>query len=88
MALAGIAVVARSAICVLLPPILAGMPRLPLPLRFAIALALVAPLALCMGMPFPLGLARVAREEPDFVPWAMGSERLRLGRQRGGRERS
>ena len=25
-----------------------------------------------MGLPFPLGLSRLAREAPDFVPWAWG----------------
>jgi hypothetical protein len=25
-----------------------------------------------MGMPFPLGLARVGRELPQLVPWAWG----------------
>lgn len=71
VALAGISVVALGYL-VLLPPILAAMPQLALPLRFAVALTLVAPLALFMGMPFPLGLALLAREDPDFVPWAWG----------------
>ena len=25
-----------------------------------------------MGMPFPLGIARIGRESPDLVPWAWG----------------
>jgi hypothetical protein len=25
-----------------------------------------------MGMPFPLGLSRVANDIPDFIPWAWG----------------
>ena len=25
-----------------------------------------------MGLPFPLGLTRLAREAPAFVPWAWG----------------
>ncbi|QDH71305.1 class I SAM-dependent methyltransferase [Marilutibacter alkalisoli] len=32
----------------------------------------IAPLAFAMGMPFPLGLARLARDAPAFVPWAWG----------------
>jgi hypothetical protein len=40
--------------------------------RVLISLALIAPLACCMGMPFPLGLTRLAREAPAFVPWAWG----------------
>ena len=38
----------------------------------AFALTLRAPLGLCMGMPFPLELTRVARLDPAFVPWAWG----------------
>jgi uncharacterized membrane protein len=37
-----------------------------------ISLGLIAPLACLMGMPFPLGLARVARESEDLLPWAWG----------------
>ena len=31
---------------------------------------LIAPLAFFMGMPFPLGLARVSQRAPELVPWA------------------
>ena len=34
--------------------------------------AFIAPLALAMGMPFPLGLKRVATIAPHFIPWAWG----------------
>ena len=40
--------------------------------RIAIAIVLIAPLAFCMGMPFPLGLNRLADRAPDFIPWAWG----------------
>ncbi|MCZ6912743.1 MAG: SAM-dependent methyltransferase [Proteobacteria bacterium] len=40
--------------------------------KIVIALLLIAPLAFCMGMPFPIGLGTVARKAPDFVPWAWG----------------
>ena len=33
---------------------------------------MIAPLAFAMGLPFPLGLARLARTAPAFVPWAWG----------------
>jgi hypothetical protein len=36
------------------------------------SVALIAPLAFAMGMPFPLGLKRVAEIAPDFIPWAWG----------------
>jgi hypothetical protein len=38
--------------------------------RIAISAALIAPLAFFMGMPFPLGLARVETCEARLVPWA------------------
>lgn len=44
----------------------------PLPARTALALALLAPLAFCMGMPFPLGLQRVADSRPGWIPWCWG----------------
>jgi SAM-dependent methyltransferase len=40
--------------------------------RIATAVAAIAPLAVCMGMPFPLGLARLAERAPGFIPWAWG----------------
>ncbi|QSX79357.1 polyamine aminopropyltransferase [Agrilutibacter solisilvae] len=45
-------------------------PASPLGLRAAAALVSIAPLAFAMGMPFPLGLARLARQAPALVPWA------------------
>ena len=48
---------------------LADMPTLA---KMAITLLLIAPLAFCMGMPFPLGLAQIARNNPLLVPWAWG----------------
>ncbi|MGH7570588.1 MAG: hypothetical protein ACREMK_01945 [Gemmatimonadota bacterium] len=44
----------------------------PLSTRMALAIGLLAPLALCMGMPFPLGLQRVADGRPDLIPWCWG----------------
>jgi hypothetical protein len=43
---------------------------LPWAWRAVLAVALIAPLALAMGMPFPLGLRRLARAAPRQVPWA------------------
>ena len=40
--------------------------------RIGVAILLIAPLAFCMGMPFPLGLARVGAGMPEFIPWAWG----------------
>jgi hypothetical protein len=40
--------------------------------RIAVSLGLIAPLAFGMGMPFPLGLRRLAAEAPEFIAWAWG----------------
>ena len=40
--------------------------------RIAITLLTIAPLAFCMGMPFPLGLRYAASHAPAFIPWAWG----------------
>jgi len=40
--------------------------------RIAISVTLIAPLAFFMGMPFPLGLARVEARDARLVPWAWG----------------
>ncbi|HLU06010.1 MAG TPA: hypothetical protein VKZ91_05585 [Woeseiaceae bacterium] len=40
--------------------------------RVAMSLVLIAPLAFFMGMPFPIGLSRIAGTAPAFIPWAWG----------------
>ena len=40
--------------------------------RVGLSVLLIAPLALFMGMPFPLGLARLAETRAGFIPWAWG----------------
>jgi hypothetical protein len=40
--------------------------------KIALSALLIAPLALLMGMPFPLGLDRVAAIRPAWIPWAWG----------------
>ncbi len=47
---------------------------MPLPLwaRVLASLLIIMPLAFSMGLPFPLGLAQVARAAPALVPWAWG----------------
>lgn len=40
--------------------------------RILISVALIAPLAFFMGMPFPLGLARVEATDARLIPWAWG----------------
>ena len=40
--------------------------------RIALSVALIAPLAFAMGMPFPLGIAGLAKGAPALIPWAWG----------------
>ncbi|MCH9012183.1 MAG: SAM-dependent methyltransferase [Proteobacteria bacterium] len=70
-AVAAIAVIALFYLAVL-TPVTAFLITLPLEAKLPLALAAIAPLAFCMGMPFPLALARVSREAPALVPWAWG----------------
>ncbi|MFZ5617116.1 MAG: SAM-dependent methyltransferase, partial [Pseudomonadota bacterium] len=41
-------------------------------IKIAVSVALIAPLAFLMGMPFPLGLGALASREPALAPWAWG----------------
>jgi hypothetical protein len=54
----------------LLAPLLDHLATLPDAMRILISASLIAPLAFCMGMPFPLGLSRLADYAPDLIPWA------------------
>jgi hypothetical protein len=70
---ASAAIVALAAIYLLvLPSLLAGLAGLDDSVKVAVSLLLIGPLAFFMGMPFPLGLTRLARGAPDLVPWAWG----------------
>jgi hypothetical protein len=55
-----------------LPQLLRALLGAPLPVRLALTLALVALVGFPMGMPFPMGLARVSERSAPFVPWAWG----------------
>ena len=70
-AVAAIVLLALSYLIILPPVFAAFMPSAP-PLKIAISLLLLAPLAFAMGLPFPLGLQRVAIGAPSLVPWAWG----------------
>ena len=45
---------------------------LPAIVRVMVVTALIAPLAFLMGMPFPLGMARLDAAAPVLLPWAWG----------------
>ncbi len=55
-----------------LPPLFGLLTALPDTPKLTITLLLIAPLAFCMGMPFPLALSRVSASAPGLVPWAWG----------------
>lgn len=40
--------------------------------RFLLSILLIMPLGICMGMPFPMGLARLSTTRPQLIPWAWG----------------
>jgi hypothetical protein len=53
-----------------LDTLLAHLSTLPDALRILLCVTLIAPLAFLMGIPFPLGLGRLADYTPDLIPWA------------------
>ncbi|MGQ4806942.1 hypothetical protein NKDENANG_00280 [Candidatus Entotheonellaceae bacterium PAL068K] len=71
LAVSGIAILALLYL-VLLGPLFHCCLDLPLLIKIAISLGLIAPLAFCMGLPFPLGLSLVAQRAPELIPWAWG----------------
>ncbi len=71
IAVAGIAVVALLYIA-LLPMLFQQLMGLTDSIKMVLSVFLIAPLAFFMGMPFPIGLNRVADSVPDFIPWAWG----------------
>jgi hypothetical protein len=52
--------------------VLSAALALPLVWRILVALILIAPLGVLLGLPFPTGLCIVANEAPVLVPWAWG----------------
>jgi len=55
-----------------LPPIFYGLVGLPHAARIVIAVVLMAPLAMVMGMPMPIGIRLLAEQAPEIIPWAWG----------------
>ena len=71
IAVGGIAVITLLYVF-FLPPLFQYFMGLPDTAKISMSIAFIAPLAFAMGMPFPLGLSRVAERAPDFIPWAWG----------------
>ena len=71
VAVAGIVIV-TLVYAAILPELFSRWMALDDTLRIGLSLGLIAPLALFMGMPFPLGLKRINETIPEFIPWAWG----------------
>ena len=56
-----------------LPKIAATFLHLDLGMRIAVAIVVLAPLTVLMGMPFPLALRRLRETTPGLMPWAIGA---------------
>ncbi|MGZ8223045.1 MAG: spermine/spermidine synthase domain-containing protein [Methylobacter sp.] len=39
---------------------------------YLLSIVLIAPLGFCMGMPFPMALAKISQSAPALIPWAWG----------------
>jgi hypothetical protein len=55
-----------------LPPVFYGLVHLEAPWRMSLAVLLLAPLGLLLGMPMPIGIRFLADVAPALVPWAWG----------------
>jgi spermidine synthase len=73
---AGMPVLVIAAICIAytlsLEEILEHFVHIPWRWRMVVTLALIAPLATAMGMPFPVGLQSLRLQAPELVAWAWG----------------
>ena len=66
-------IVVLAGLCVAgLPPLTSTLLGAAPHVKIAAAVALVAPIATLMGMPFPRALDRLRRLDPGLVPWAWG----------------
>jgi hypothetical protein len=53
-----------------LPDLFDALIHLPDAAKIGISAALIALPGICLGVPFPTGMARLARTLPDAIPWA------------------
>ncbi|HYR05583.1 MAG TPA: SAM-dependent methyltransferase [Gallionella sp.] len=53
-----------------LPGLFQALIHLPDAAKIIISVALIAPLAMCMGVPFPTGMMRLANTSEEAIPWA------------------
>lgn len=57
---------------ILLVPLLRLTINFPLPARIFLSILFISPAAFFMGMPFPLGLRKLAEKNNTLIPWAWG----------------
>ena len=56
----------------MLGPLFSSLAAVPDLFKIVVSIALIAPLAFCMGMPFPVGLDILTKHAVHYVPWAWG----------------
>ncbi|HET7833417.1 MAG TPA: SAM-dependent methyltransferase [Gallionella sp.] len=70
----GLAVLLLGALALLylgiLPTVFQALLHLPDAAKIMISVLLIAPLAMCMGVPFPTGMKRLAEAHEAAIPWA------------------
>jgi hypothetical protein len=66
----GCVALGASLLALMLSGLLSALVGLPLPLKMALTILLIAPLGFVMGMPFPTGLARLKEWHAPTVRWA------------------
>ena len=66
----GLIAVVTALLALVTSALLPAAVGLPLPVKIAISIALIAPLGFVMGMPFPTGLQRLEAWHPPSVRWA------------------
>jgi len=66
----GSVALAASLLALLLSGLLSALVGLPLPLKMALTVILIAPLGFLMGIPFPTGLQRLEEWHAPSVRWA------------------
>jgi hypothetical protein len=71
IAIATVAVLALAVIDVMTPIVSWAIP-LSRPARMGIAVAMLVPLGVALGIPMPTGLRMLAKETPQMIPWAWG----------------
>jgi len=55
---------------VIMPPLFRALIHWSDAAKIVLSVLLVAPLAMCMGVPFPTGMSRLAHGREEAIPWA------------------